>query len=1677
MKKLILILIAATMTLSGFAAGTGDGSSKANAIEFDWVNGNTQDANTSLWYVVTLADRLKAVDDPSIALYLSNLSSSSADVNISAIIAGEEEARNYTIVGNGSKVWNSSASMLVKMGYDDMFVKLTTTQKIHLAAKVYEGSFADEACLKATDYDYKDHSLAAGTHWYTIDLNALRESNEGLEITYSATTATSKIVSMISTDCPSTGLAGLKGSIPNKKSKVHEIPAALIQSMTEATLYLKVENSKEIAVSTKKVAGPAVETNFASPTDVTFDTPEFTVGAAGQVFRTTLAELLKVKKNQPQITLNNEANTTPAFVTVEIAFNSESVDDYATKNVIIKKDTVVAGESDFMDFARNIIESLDAEKCKYVYVRISANQNIKVSARLKHMREGNACAAAQAIKWNEVVYQDVEFEEESSTQWYAIDITDLKTTPQDVTVTITNRGEATANVTAEVAFECPYIDVETISRKVEVGKPLSKTVKYSTIAMLGSNVVYVGVTTTQPVKVEVVPAAAKLKDASLVTCVLENAIPFNWEEGHKQAAGVTVWYEVPADNIIGADYIPEIIITNEGDKTLTIHGELATQCPDIYENQERALTIGANGTYKKEIAKDLVKNLQKGDKFYIKLNGNQPFSFRLNKKIENEGANCTKAIPFNWTTGHNQDADVTLWYVIDLTEIQNTKGKKVHVLLKNLTGKDAVIDGMLAPECPCTSPQSQSLALKANQVREKDIARSTFMSFGEKVYIRLTSTQKFHFEASIIDADPFTPITVCEPATDLDVNKLYNKTGDNAWYKIKVDKLVDAELAPRVMVINGATAQSIKGSIAYECPVTEEMQSVVRSFAANQTISKLFEQSLVNQLKAKGIEYVYVNIEGNQDYQFRIDMVDPNTGADCMHAVEIKDGKVLGHEAGKTLWYKLNVADLLANHANDKLIFSLTNTDAKAGAVHAAVYTDCEGEQLIAGNATIGANAKREKAIMVEALMGLNTPWVYLQLTAAQAQNLLMQIVAREKLDPAITACEDAVRFAVNTDYKQGINTNVWYMINLKEIRENTSGDATLIVNELSGEENTLTAELAWVCPVEYEMTTKSMILKGNDKYTRIFSRELLNSAEGKDVVYVRVTSEKEMSFRVEMHLSKGDECANPIDFDWVNGNTNPQGACLWYNVAMLETKIVDGKEVEELRIPEGKDLQLTIVNLSDQKVSASADLRFECKEHSLGDGQYTFEPNETKTKVIDRDLITSVNPTSIVVNFCTPKASMYIRADFIDELPDSICFKDIALTLCDGEVYDDVMTTTVIKHTIDAKDATTLAWNDTVSVRAGTILVDSIYRFTVTPMEAATAFDYSTVADADKIVAKAGEKLDYSAFDAFLKNYYTTLTAADSLAAYDTIVWEAYDVDPDQLDFRPIENVKALQENLTLTTQISLAYTVYTECETALIVDTIWNIPVEKGCDDAFDMTTLTLDWGKAYCGLPYDDKAVEKQIQAAFDAAGVTDNITIYVDLGDGFKAYDGATKMEKGKTVKFYAEAVSTCDATLKSQTATQTLTVDAPDAKGDQVTTLPLVDPYNNGWLLIIDLVTINKQWDLNLVQGDETDKQVKWYRMKGATPDPDNDELVRTGGYYLTALDKFENEPLPNGTYYAVISIVTTSNEECGGEWRTIIQSVSNGSAVGTRKHMINGKLYIITEDNVMYDAQGQKVQQ
>ena len=115
MKRVLLFIVAALLTFPTMAIGRGDGSTKANAIEFDWENGNVQEASAnSKWYRVPL-DTIYHQETPTLAIFLTNLTDNSANVHISGTLAGQTEQRDYTLAGKEQRVWTVAGGMLVEM--------------------------------------------------------------------------------------------------------------------------------------------------------------------------------------------------------------------------------------------------------------------------------------------------------------------------------------------------------------------------------------------------------------------------------------------------------------------------------------------------------------------------------------------------------------------------------------------------------------------------------------------------------------------------------------------------------------------------------------------------------------------------------------------------------------------------------------------------------------------------------------------------------------------------------------------------------------------------------------------------------------------------------------------------------------------------------------------------------------------------------------------------------------------------------------------------------------------------------------------------------------------------------------------------------------------------------------------------------------------------------------------------------------------------------------------------------------------------------------------------------------------------------------------------------------------------------------------------------------------------
>ena len=604
MKKFLLIALSVLLGMPLMAQVVADGSTQARAIEFNWKDGNTQNGGTSpLWYRVDLTPLYDDVESPTLALYLTNLSNSDATVTIKATLFGNTEERSYTIAPKGKKIWSMGASALVQTNTKEVYLTLASDQKVALSASVYETEDVDDACVSSTLFVVEEGAStthAAGTSvWYNIDLtDALpggnMASNDVDVIITNNGSATATVQGALSMDCPSSGVSEYTMSIPAGGSTTRTLKRAMIDALTSNNVYLRVNTNQPLTITTDLGA-------FVPPTGV----PVFSTAGAIEAELETLYNVsseqvykihldsLRGKRVMPEVTVTNPG-TTAATVTAQIGLTPDPT------SVIEKTVTIAAGESLVKDIEKNMVDGISAQD-GYVYVRIVTTQAINFSARLKHVIEGNACKNSREFDW-----VNGHTQEANTTVWYAVNIAEAKTNVQDIILTVENLASAKATLKAEVAFACPYIDLQTATRTLAAGASQTQTLSYSSYGMMATDIVYVGLTTNQKVKI-----SAQKQNVVLTTpddaCL--SAVVFDMTEGGKQSAGDTVWYKVGVKSLRWLDQLPYVSIQNRGTAPVTIHAALSLDCPDSIPNSERSLTIGVGGTYEKLISRDLLNKI------------------------------------------------------------------------------------------------------------------------------------------------------------------------------------------------------------------------------------------------------------------------------------------------------------------------------------------------------------------------------------------------------------------------------------------------------------------------------------------------------------------------------------------------------------------------------------------------------------------------------------------------------------------------------------------------------------------------------------------------------------------------------------------------------------------------------------------------------------------------------------------------------------------------------------------------------------------------------------------------------------------------------------------------------------------------------------------------------------
>lgn len=1446
MKKFFLLTMASMMTVFAMAIGDNDGSTKANAIDFDWDKGVEHTGGTK-WYRVDLAP-LYQEDNPSLTLYLTNPSNwvgTSVDVSMTAYVAGQTESKSYSIAAHQYKTYTANASMLVRMKQTEIYLTLTTDGRVKLSAKVFETADLDETCKDARVLQWNTETSQNPNFsaWWKVDLTPVKNaSNKDAKITLTNTglqTVNLKVGQSL--DCPSSGTTRRDFVLAPGESILDTIPREMILNVQPDELYFGIENiESQVSIKVELVDQPSQPViPVTSDYEDLHVESDFVITAGTHLYRISVAEMRDTAKYEPEFTYRNEGTET-ANVSIKMAFKLPA---YGTSNT----DYVLgAGEEEIVVYKKNMLDGLD-ESVQYIYLLTETDQDVHFYGRFKHVREGKACKTNIDFNW-----ESGHTQEARTTVWYAIDVAEAKANVQDIVVHLINEGGSSAKVKAEMAFSCPYIDLQEVTRTIAAdGKEVSRVLGFSSYAMM-SDTVWIGITTNQDIRFWATTKDATTKDAD-EACLA--AIPFNWVDGVKQNANDTVWYKIKMDEVREqAAKFPTVFVQNRStDAPAKIEAELSLECPDSIANEKRSLTIAANGSYSRTLSRNMFENI-KQDSIYLRVISTQDIDLQIRLTEEAAGTSCSSAVPFNWVSGNTQAADANVWYAIDLREVMNSSDD-VRIKIENKDNASCKGVAQLAYSCPMNeAPSIQDFSLASKGSRSITLQNSVFETLSDSiVYVNLQATTSVHIEATRIpQTEPFDTI-YADGLTliPLQWDSLYTQNTDTAWYIIPQSEIdlvrnMEEKQKPIAHLINTTNAKmTVKTEAAFAFPIVKKMMTKSQDLKANQHYQDTVPAGTFEQfLKKDSIILRVTRPAGAGAFQFRAELVKANTGNTRYDAVPLTIGKLVEQEANTSMWYRINTADLKSDPDlyNKRLRVWTGNYSSLSAEITVAVYEGLTSQEDLLEKYGLEDYRKRKvpgyeersKTFPAQALYAVGDIDLYINVTTTR--HIGFKTRFNGEYDPiAPDPNQQKAKLLVpNVDYViPGDNQEHWYLVCFPYIRNNYKYvHAATLSYEVNGKATveataTLQDEMNCDMPVRKRVINNhkgvkmlsEILAKGVDKLTgrnfdlttfkEDFIDESLRRYISSDSLteYVRVKSDKDLKVRINMPQTTGEAMRNPMMFDWEHGNVNPENQQTWYRAVITSD-----------RVPEGKDLRLHVTNWSDNSCTATAKIYLDTLSTPKSKS-YTLAPNEDKWHDIGRAVL--AGSSDLLIDYHSDYTT-HIWAEIIDARPRDSIVVDTTLVACDGDILTDPYTG--VAWTVDVNDPKTMLRRDSISFLNDTALAewDSICYIHVVQRVNPTIIELPDIPAVDQVVIKKGQPIDYVAADAWLQDQFaderTLAPYYDTIAIVSEIVWERSINDAND-EFEKIDPTAPISDDAQV-----IRYQVVTECGDSIPSNLFYN-------------------------------------------------------------------------------------------------------------------------------------------------------------------------------------------------------------------------------------------------------------
>ena len=1157
------------------SAFAGDGSSRANAIDFDLKSQTLEQGAVQLWYNVDLSS---FATDEAIQLVLSN--QSGEDVNVSFGVYNDLTATQSTIAENATIEVAKSKNVTIPAGlnalYSHIYLLLSADQKIALSANavptepgvgckypvampfvaadkawapvVVEGGDSKTLrvdglqTLKNIVPDVKD---GVATVWgLKVEVENLGKDEASVHAGLSLTCGA--VLQDISKTVP----AGEKKSTTIKYSMVKQLAAdsVFVDVVTDQDVRITISGDPQIATL---VAGAekAIHVDFDDPQTTQMARTSGEEGNVDSTNRGTYKHWFRifVKEGESRAAKMSKDSVLKVVYTNLSSKAMEISEKYkytADPNVVMSEDkyTLPANGSVSHSLSPAQVKQLKADSIFYFINSNQADAKFTVEWQLKPAEPGSICRTAIPYTLSSDVNEVVSFSHKTANMvWYKINYaaaTDINNGA--IKLTVKNDADKAGNLSADIKFDCDGAATPQ-TKAIAANQKMSKVISHAILESFTGSEVYVGLTADVPVTVsaqlvlEALTEDRACLEAQNITLKADANEVFHFvpKEAGKPD---TAWYFIDLSAIKADPKDLNIKLTAAG--SVNIDGALAFSCPAT-SMQKKSLSF--KNEYNKTVAFSQIQSMKNP---YVRVISSSAVDVELQpvaaKEVNIDLCNDPNVIEVKTENGdvHNITANYdSAWFHVNVAALRDSlKTNRVYVVYTSPKQTVAAGSSSVCNIKYALSYQNQSLENKKDNKVEITAERLDLVGDADEIWVNAKAEESYKFELLF---EPIPEGEDCEHAEAFQAAKDYKQGAVAQWYSVDIAALKALGQNGTLTLKNADGKKvSVKATVYSKCGGAELGQQSI-SLAAGDV-----------KVKTAGLagypDNVIVLLESTGDITFRLDLVN-ETGEECGEAIlfDWDNGHTLA--GGSQTWLNVKFAGNVAE--GDQVIIHVQNLSKNSNKLFGGVAYNCADGLSQTGSRTLG-DAELTKD--VTSLIGSRDS-VLVYVAPSEAVRVWVEKIAQEPLKDPITICDQATPVTYNVwyDVKGGV-ANQWFAVDVKDLKNNTIGDGIFRIQ--AANDANFKAEVAYHCPILYPMSSKTLSVKGGEEYTRDVKRSDINSVSN-DSVYILVTTDKDAKFQLEIQDLAGFDCEHAIEYEWAKVVEHPAFATKWYMIPFSDIK------------------------------------------------------------------------------------------------------------------------------------------------------------------------------------------------------------------------------------------------------------------------------------------------------------------------------------------------------------------------------------------------------------------------------------------------------------------------------------------------------------------------------------------